>query len=125
MGVCVFVRFVRSFSDGYTNLGIKVDALCSTGYSVPTTARSYACAWYGYDFLIICAMHYTNIRGTIIVPVANYFGGTGSNARPVLYDPSVSSGYDIYQNGHNAVYIKAGTTDATRGVDIYGVKLAK
>ena len=116
--------FVRSFSDGYTNLKIEVNEICYTGYSVPTTETSYSCAWSGYDLLIICAVHYGNTRETIVVPVT-YFSGTNSGSRPVVYDPYAKSGYDVYKNGNNAVYIKAGATDSARGVRIYGVKLAK
>lgn len=109
--------------DGYTNLKIEVNSICSN-YSIPTTATSYSCAWSGYDLLIICAIHYGNTRGSTVVPV-NYFVGTDSGARPMVYDPYVNYGYEVWKNGNNAVYIKAGATDSARGVRIYGVKLAK
>ena len=115
---------ITSLNDSYTNLKIEIKSICYTGYSVPTTATSYSCAWSGYDFLIICAMHYGNTRETIVVPVT-YFAETNSSTRPVVYDPYANSGYDVYKNGNNAVYIKAGATDSARGIRIYGVKLAK
>lgn len=115
---------IDSLNDNYTNLKIEVTSICYTGYSVPTTETSYSCAWSGYDLLIICAVHYSNTRGTIVVPVT-YFAETNSSARPVVYDPSVNVGYEVYKNGDDAVYIKAGATDSARGVRIYGVKLAK
>ena len=115
---------ITTLNDGYTNLKIEAELICDTGYSVPTTETSYSCAWSGYDLLIICAVHYGNTRETIVVPVT-YFSGTNSGSRPVVYDPYAKSGYDVYKNGNNAVYIKAGATDSARGVRIYGVKLAK
>jgi len=115
---------ITTLNDGYTNLKIEVNSICYTGNSVPTTATSYPCAWSGYDLLIICAVHYSNTRGTTVVPVT-YFAETDSNSRPVAFDTSANFGYDVYKNGNNAVYVRAGKTDSTRGVRIYGVKLAK
>lgn len=115
---------ITTLNDGYTNLKIEATSICYTGYSVPTTETSYPCAWSGYDLLIICAVHYDNTRGTIVVPVT-YFAETYSSSRPVVFDPTVNVGYDVWKNGNNAVYIRAGATDSARGVRIYGVKLAK
>ena len=90
--------------------------------TIPTTATSYSCAWSGYDLLIICTIYYNNIDEAIVVPTS-YFAGTSTGGRVQIYSTPGSNEYDVYQNGNNAVYIKANTSVNNRGVRIYGVKL--
>ncbi len=88
--------------------------------SVPTSFTSYSCAWSGYDFLLLCAMYYGNIRVTILEPISD-FAISSNGRRPLLADAALA--YEIYQNGDSAVYVKANQTQTDYGVKIFGIKL--
>ena len=91
--------------------------------NVPTTATSYSCNWSNYDLLIVCACQYGNIDENTIV-TNSYFSLTTSELRILLYNGRRSRNYEVYQNGSNAVYIKAGQEESTQyRVRIYGIKL--
>lgn len=100
---------------------VKTDLLLDEK-SIGTTATSYACAWSGYDLLIIACAFYSNIMDTIVIPVSA-FAATTSSGRPFVADSIHGKNFEVYKDGTSSVYIKGGqAADATYGVRIYGVK---
>ena len=89
--------------------------------SIPTTATSYNCNWSDYDFLLIYALHYSNLRSCNVVP-KSAFSNTTAGSRPFVYDGVDSRYYAVYKDGNTKVYIGSNTSDAAHGVCIYGVK---
>lgn len=88
---------------------------------IPTTATAYDCNWQNYNFLIISALQYGNIRASIILPYVEFYA-TSSGRRPQITDSYQGSiFYDIYQNGSGSIYVRSNATDSTLGISIYGV----
>lgn len=92
--------------------------------NISTTASSYDCNWDDYDALVVCAMFYSNVMASVVVP-AGYFSETSSTFRVLITDPENSRRYGVWKNGDGAVYAKteSGAAGANYGVRIYGVNL--
>ena len=92
--------------------------------NISTTASSYDCNWDDYDALVVCAMFYSNVEASVVVPT-DYCSETNSARRVQISDPVNSRRYDVYQNGDAAVYAAttSGAAGANYGVRIYGVNL--
>lgn len=92
--------------------------------SVGTTYQSYSCNWSNYKLLMICISFYSNIVSSIVVPTT-YFSGTNSSLRPFCYLPANSAAFcEVYQNGPNAVYLKASPNLAEAAnyrIQIFGI----
>lgn len=98
----------------------QVNLLASV-MSVPTTARSVECDWTGYDMILVEAMFYSNVVGSVIFPV-DYFAGTSTSRKAIVEDALNSRRYGVYQDGTGRVYVEgSASAGANYGVWIYGV----
>lgn len=110
---------VISESNSLTNSLVCTEIFRKLG--IPTTPTEYACDWQNYNFIIISALQYGNVRTTIVMPYAEFYA-TSSGRRPQIVDGLDSSvQYAVYQNGLGSIIAVTTSTNSAKGISIYGV----
>ena len=95
--------------------------LSATSVEIGTTWKAFSCNWQDYDLLIFTTAFYNNETESLIAPVF-YFATTSSGTRPIIYDPSSSINYQVYQNGDGSIYVVASSESSSYRLKIYGIK---
>lgn len=110
---------INSLNNSLTNSLVCTEIFRKLG--VPTTPTAYACDWQNYNFLIISALQYGNVRTTIVMPYVEFYA-TSSGRRPQIVDGlDTSVQYAVYQNGSGSIIVVTNSTNSAYGISIYGV----
>lgn len=115
----ILCNVMCSESNSLTNSLVCTEIFRKLG--VPTTPTAYACDWQNYNFLIISALQYGNVRATIVMPYVEFYA-TSSGRRPQIVDGlDTSVQYAVYQNGSGSIIVVTNSTNSAYGISIYGV----